>query len=137
MTTVTEAPAMSGSVVAEQTAALRAGMALLAMVDTVPLDLSVDARRKRDGAAQLDVTIDLPSGSEQDPERLEGFRTVAELLNLTVDAFDSDYTTKPTMYALADTSIAGTPVHFWLSLTDPDTIAAAHLAFPTLGGAAA
>ncbi len=137
MMTPTAVPSVSGSIVADQAAALRAGIALLAMVDTVPLDLAVDARPYPAGAALLNVTIAVRSGSERDGERLEGFRAVVALLGLTVDVFDSTYSRTPTTHAMADTSIAGVPVHFWISLDDPDVIVSAHRAFPAPASAVA
>lgn len=124
------------AIASEQSAALRAGLALLAMVDTVPLDLAVNAHRPYDHtAARLDVTIGIESDSrrdsERDPERVAGFRTLAETLALTVTAHESDFRGAPRMTVVADTTITGVPVRFWLYLAHPDAITAARQAFPT------
>lgn len=118
-------------VIGEQAAALRAGLALLAMVDTVPLSLSVDTHRDMDPRVSLGVMIDIRDDRRcnREGERLSGFRIVAETLGLAVDAYEGISSRGPYMSVSARTDIVGVPIRFWLHLTDSDVIDAARRAF--------
>jgi len=126
------------SLVVEQMAALRAGVALLAMVDgQAEVELSVSSFRTP-SFELLELSVQVSArpprwgAGERDAGRLHGMRVLAEILGLSVDVYDDPETS--VAHLGADTRIAGVPVRVWTFLSDPDVVAAAHLSFPAVGG---
>lgn len=145
MTVITTPTAgtVSAATIGEQAAALRAGLSLLKIVNTVPLSFSVSAHRPyAEDVVELGVTIDCDSSrGEKDIDRLAGFRAAVDILGLAakVTITDNTFSATPAVYLTTDTrirvksngNIRSVPVHLWIYLTNPDVIATARQAFTT------